>query len=392
MKFHHRSTTVAAICIVLLFGLASAPGQNSVDKDKGEALLENEGFESFEEFETLDESELVEGSEEDKPALEHRGFRMALIALGFTVLAGFLVRSRRLRPTRAVLLLASLAVLGFWNGGCPCPISSFQNLVLFLQGVDVKTHSLIWFLALVPITYVFGRVWCGWICHLGALQEFVHKPNRLAFLHGEGARKAMRVTRYVLFFSLLAQLALTKENLFIHVNPFKVAFNMRSFYLSGWILLGILLVSSLYVYRPFCRSACPVGLMLGWVGRLPFASKLALNDDCRTCKLCSKACPAEAVTTAHQQIQIRHEDCFACGSCMDACRRDSISFERKGGVDDDTSKPHHLDPGSVFVPSNKVNGRSGMRQPSGGASGAGEGRVGAFVGDGTDRPTRLPGS
>ncbi len=391
MKFHHRSTAVAAICIFLLLsGSGPALGQNPADK--GETQLENEEFESFEELETLDESELVEGSEESKSALEHSGFRMALIALAFTVLAGFLVRSRRLRPTRAAFLLASLAILGFRNGGCPCPISSFQNLLLFLQGVDVKTHSLVWFLALVPITYVFGRVWCGWICHLGALQEFVHKPNRLAFLHGEGARKTMRVTRYVLFAVLLAQLTLTKDNLFIHVDPFKVAFNLRSFYWSGWILLGILLVSSLYIYRPFCRSACPVGLMLGWVRRLPFASKLALNGNCRTCKLCSKACPAEAVTIAHQQVQIRHEDCLACGSCMDACRRDSISFERKRVVDDHTSKPHLLDPDSVPIPSNKVNGSSGVRQPSGGAPGAGEGRIGTFVGDGADRPTRLPGS
>ena len=94
----------------------------------------------------------------------------------------------------------------------------------------------------------------------------------------------------------------------------------------------------------------------------------------------------------NRQVHIRHEDCLACGSCMDACRQDSISFERKVGDHDLTSKPHHLDPGSVSVPSDKVNGRSRMRQPSGGTSGAGEGRVGAFVGDGTDRPTRLPGS
>ena len=390
MKPHLRSTTVATIWIVLLFCSASALGQDP--PNQGEVLLESDEFESFEEFETLDESELVEGSEEDKPALAHRGFRMALIALAFTVLAGFLVRSKRLRPTRAILLLASLAVLGFWNGGCPCPISSFQNLVLFVQGVDVKTHSLVWFLALVPITYLFGRVWCGWICHLGALQEFIHKPNRLAFLQGEGARKTMRGMRYAFFAALLVQLTLTKENLFIHVDPFKVAFNLRSFYLSGWILLGILLLSSLYIYRPFCRSVCPVGLMLGWVGRLPFASKLSLSDNCRACKLCSKACPAEAITTAHQQVLIRHEDCLACGSCMDACRRDSISFERKAGDDDHTGKPHHLDPVSVSVPSDKVNGRSGVRQPSGGSPGTGEGGIGSIVGDGADRSTRLPGS
>jgi hypothetical protein len=63
---------------------------------------------------------------------------------------------RRLRP---LILLTSLIVLGFFNGGCPCMISSMQNFVLWSFGESVRVHSLFWFLALLPLTYswaVFG--------------------------------------------------------------------------------------------------------------------------------------------------------------------------------------------------------------------------------------------
>jgi Fe-S-cluster-containing hydrogenase component 2 len=384
-----KEALLMALCLFLLLGwwTPSATGQEA---PADEIPLES-GFESLDEFETLSEWDTIEESIEDgaEQASDHRGFRFALIALAFTVLAGILVRSKQLRWTRTVLLLGSLALLGFWNGGCPCPISSFQNLLLWAMNVDVPIHSLVWFLALIPITYVFGRVWCGWICHLGAFQEFLYKPNRLSFLQGERAQKTMRVLRYALVAALIVQLVWTKDNQFVHIDPFKVAFNLRSFYLTGWLLLGFLMLSSLYIYRPFCRSACPVGLILGWVSRLPYASKLGVRESCRTCKLCGNACPSGAIRIHQREVDIQHGDCLSCGSCMDACRRDSIYFHRK----DESDVPKNTTPGvsdwNLPLPHGKPNGRSRVRERSGGAPEAAEGRLGTHMGSRADGTTRV---
>jgi polyferredoxin len=367
----------------------SAEPSSEAIKDQIESTLDEDAFENLDGFESLDDGEVVDLAEVSaSDESHHRGLRFALIALAFAVLAGLFVRFKRLRTLRTAFLLGSLIVLGFWNGGCPCPISSFQNLVLWMNA-DVKVHSIVWFLGLVPVTYVFGRVWCGWVCHLGALQEFLHKPSAMGALQSVRAQKVMRWLRYGLFTALIVQLVLTRENLFVHVDPFKVAFNLRSFYLTGWILLAILLVSSLYIYRPFCRSACPVGLVLGWVSRIPYASKLGINEDCRTCKLCTNACAPQAIQAADRKLSVRHEECIACGTCMDACRKECISFKREETNDARTMETPSVVDSDIPILVNKPNGKAKVRERSGGAPQAREGRLESVVGGGADRPSGL---
>jgi ferredoxin len=388
-----KAPMVASLLVLLGLWTLNVQGQEAVSEPIPSSIQEEEELESLDEFEAFEAwSDIEESEVEDlEHSGGHRGFKFALIALAFTFLAGVLVRFKPLRTTRTFLLLGSLVLLGFWNGGCPCPISSFQNLVLWAMNVDVEIHSLWWFAGLVPITFVFGRVWCGWICHLGAFQEFIHKPNRLSFLQGARARKIMRVLQYSLFAALVVQLFWTRDNQFIHIDPFKVAFNLRSFYWTGWLLLGVLLVSSLYIYRPFCRSACPVGLVLGWVSRLPYASKLGVNEDCRTCTLCTKACSSQAILVVDREVDIRHEDCLVCGSCMDACRRDSISFYRKEDKDEAATIPPGVGDWPVPVPHDKTNGRPRVRERSGGTPETGERGVGTVVGSRAHRSGRLSG-
>jgi len=295
------------------------------------AQSETNGFGDFETFDEADFSEQIEAGEATHSG-DGKGLPVALGVLAVTVLAGVFVRFGVLRRLRVLFLLGSVVILGFAFGGCPCSISSFQNMLLWAMGEEVCGNSLVWFLGLIPITYLFGRVWCGWVCHLGALQEFIHIPNKLAFLQGNRARQIMRWSRYALFIALIVQLAITRENLFIHIDPFKVAFNLSSYYTTGWILLGLMLVSSLYIHRPFCRSVCPVGVVLGWISRLPGAAVLGRNEDCSSCRLCSSACAVQAIQRDREskEVTFHSSDCMMCGDCLDQCRKDAIGFVREG--------------------------------------------------------------
>lgn len=321
LAIYPRPCFVFLIGFVLVSSFHSATGQNAVQVD---SIVQqaDDGFTSVNNDEFTEIVEPVTLSGKGAP----RGLQIGLAALFFTIMAGFLVRFKRTRPWRSIFLLTSLVVLGFWNGGCPCSISSFQNIWLWLMGQEVKLHSLIWFLALIPITYFFGRVWCGWVCHLGAFQEFLYRHNHPKLLKSETVQKILKTAQYVLFAVLMIQLFITKSNIFIHYDPFKVAFNMASFHLLGWILLGGLLLVSLFLYRPFCRGVCPVGLVLGWVTKLPYASKLRTQESCTACGVCSRSCNSQAVgkkATFHSQL------CILCGDCLDKCKSETIFFSRK---------------------------------------------------------------
>lgn len=317
---------VFILFFILFLGFGSLPifqpalGQEP-EKTGDEFESADDDFESFDDDEFSEDIE----TEEAQPTGFPRGFKYALGALLFTILAGVMVRFRSMRYFRSIFLLSSLAILGFMNGGCPCSISSFQDLWLWLMGQEVKMLKLVWFLALVPITYIFGRVWCGWVCHLGAFQEFLYRTNNFKFLNGEGAQKVLRIMQYGLFATLMIQLVVTKTNIFIHYDPFKVAFNLTAFHSLSWILLGILLLTSLFIYRPFCRGICPVGLVLGWISKIPGALKLQPNDNCTSCQLCKRNCLSQAID---RQTNFKAGDCIMCGECLDKCKKDAISYGR----------------------------------------------------------------
>jgi len=235
-------------------------------------------------------------------------------------LISLFIKNKTFRKYRGLFLLASLFYLGFYRGACPCMISSFQNSILILFGVQVKLVSLLWFLLLLPGAYLFGKIWCGWLCHLGALQEFLFKAFHLKILQGIKAQKIIKGIQISVFVLWVIQLILTKTNLFCEYDPFKVAFNLISPTTTGYVLLGILLVSSVLIYRPFCRSFCPVGLILGWVSLIPGARKLNKNDTCIHCKHCDQACQQRALIHSNKITTLRVQDCILCGECISECK------------------------------------------------------------------------
>jgi polyferredoxin len=84
-----------------------------------------------------------------------------------------------------------------------------QHGFLLLTGVPVRWQSVLLFAGLLPITYLLGRVYCGWICQLGALQEFIFKTSSIKLFQSERSQKIMRYIRVIALTALLSQLLIT---------------------------------------------------------------------------------------------------------------------------------------------------------------------------------------
>ncbi|MBU8921633.1 MAG: 4Fe-4S binding protein [Bacteroidales bacterium] len=261
-----------------------------------------------------------------------RNLKWGTIAILASIAAGFCLRSKQTRGLRIVFLLASLVVLGFYNGACPCPILSVMQTVRLAVGKSVSWKSLVYFVGLIPVTYIFGKVWCGWVCHMGALQEFIFLPSRFDLFRSVRAQKVMRLMRYILLAALIAWVAITKYPKWCIYDPFKTAFSLSSVTSVGWYLLGLLLVSSLFIYRPFCKAACPIGLMLGWVTKIPGASVIGLGRKCPQCMSCVKSCRIDAIIEDDKKYSVDNQECIACGECIDTCRLGGMRLFRKGSA------------------------------------------------------------
>jgi polyferredoxin len=330
--------TLLKMLFVPLFILSIHNGYSATtDQAPVTAITTSDEFKSTDEFSEFKETPLTEATPE--PACEGTcslskneeiALRWVIGVLFATIIAGIFVRFRATRNFRAVFIVASVVILGFYRGACPCPIESLQHGFLNLFGHGYKWQTLLYFLGLLPITYVFGRVFCGWICHLGALQELLFMGSRFRLLQSEKAQSIMRMIRGVALVTLLVQILITQTILFKKVDPFAIVFNFHSLYLAGWVLVGILILSSVLLFRPFCKTLCPIGLILGFVSKIPGASVLGVSSSCISCSHCNTSCKINAITHDTKISRIENQECIRCGDCFDGCRKNAINVYFKG--------------------------------------------------------------
>ncbi len=256
-------------------------------------------------------------------------FLFVLLAVISLLMSSRWAGSRGMRIARYVLLAASVVYLGFVRGGCPCVVSYFQNAVLFLLGKKVMIAFFIPFMVLLVLTYIYGKVWCGWLCPLGALQDLIFlgrwpklKDSKLfKMFRTRIAQLVMRGIQIVAFIALMVVLVVKQMPLYCRIDPFKPIFRLfwneglAQFLGSGvlmWILVIVLVVSSLLIYRPFCKAFCPAGLMQNLVSLIPGARRIRIDkDSCKHCKRCEKKCPMSAI----HDDKVDHT-CIHCGECL----------------------------------------------------------------------------
>jgi len=311
-------------------GIAQADSTNNPEpktlRSEAEALdtmISDSSFTDVEFIEVNGQQELSDNATDSAPPFYSSiAFRLAIL-FALTILAGILIRYSFFRGLRGFFLLASVVILGFWQGGCPCMIKSFQDGLLFVMGEQGVSVLMLWFPGLLVLTYLLGKIWCGWLCPLGGLQEFLFF-GKFDFLSGPKAQKYLRYFQVLMFVVLVVQVIATRSNIFIKYDPFKVAFNLFSANTTGYILLGILLIASLLVYRPFCRAFCPVGLALTWVQLIPGSRRVRIGSACTNCMKCTRTCKQHAIVSDGDGCHVTNS-CIACGDCMDCCPKSGIA-------------------------------------------------------------------
>lgn len=242
-----------------------------------------------------------------------------LIGLGLTLISGILLRFSKTRKLRPIILVGSIAFFGFYNSACPCPISSFHDTVLSVAGLQFHWENAIWFLGLLPLTYIFGKTWCGWVCHLGGLQELLYKYDKIKIFKTAKFQAGLRIFRIIFFVALLAQIIIMQTNLYCIYDPFKAIFNLSTPNSIVWILVLLLVLSSIFVYRPFCKTVCPIAVMLGAVSKIKGAYNLKFDDNCRSCKKGINSCSNNSLEIENNKYKLVKFDCINCGDCYDTC-------------------------------------------------------------------------
>ena len=175
----------------------------------------------------------------------------------------------------------------------------------------------------VVVSFIFwGRgLFCGWLCPFGSLQELLGKAVQYfkipqIKIPEKVNKKALNI-KYVILILLLFISFYSAEllNMGSEIEPFKTSISMkfqREWYFVAYAIL--LLSLSLFIERFFCRFLCPLGAFMVLGGKLRITSPLKRRNECgNPCKLCSKACPIDAIDI---KGNINMNECFYCLDCQ----------------------------------------------------------------------------
>ncbi len=183
-----------------------------------------------------------------------------IASMVFLLFAGFCFwEPQRTRKFRIILLLASIGVLGFWQGQF---ISIAKLSGWLLSGVNWQMEIFLFIVLVAGIMaplFLGKQFYCMYVCPFGACQELVSKVNPKHKLKiSPKVVKWLRYLRYVLLVVLGALLCTSLDISIENFEPFS-AFKFQFASLAVLILAGVMLVLSIFINRPWCTFLCPTG-------------------------------------------------------------------------------------------------------------------------------------
>ncbi len=215
------------------------------------------------------------------------------VLLGALIVTSWLALKKRSRQGLIWMSVFSLAYFGFYRQGCICSVGSVQNvaLALFNSGYSIPLSALMFFIIPLLFALAYGRVFCAGVCPLGAIQELTGlKPVMLP----KTAEVFLASVPFI-YLSLALLFASTKSQFIIcRYDPFIGIFRLDAPYTM--IIFGVLLLlSGIFLNRPYCRYLCPYGVLLNVFSRFAGKHLTITPAECINCRLCEDVCPYDAI-------------------------------------------------------------------------------------------------
>lgn len=219
------------------------------------------------------------------------------------------------------------------------PISDPLGLIAeLLNSVKFPVKYLMGGLIPFAITIVFGRVFCSWFCPMALifgmtsriraftdrfkvplLRESIPLQTR-TFLFWFGLILSHFMGAWVWHF-ILPYITFSHE-IFSYVI-------FSSFTVGIYFLIALILLDFAVFPGEFCRSVCPTGLLLTWVGKLRIFRLKVDNTQCpKYCRQCLNVCPVKLYPRVDTQL----DSCHLCFKCVNHCPKNIIEFGVSPGI------------------------------------------------------------
>ncbi len=225
-----------------------------------------------------------------------------------------------------------------------CPfggvVTLYQLATLGTFVQKIHAASVILMVLVFILAILFGPVFCGWICPLGSIQEWIGRIGKKIFKKKynnflpEKLDSVLRYLRYVVLILVVYLTAKSGVLVFSSYDPYHALFNFWSSETAvlSIVILAITLLLSLFVERPWCKYACPYGALLGLSNIFRIFKITRSKSTCINCKKCDKSCPMN-IKVSEKNKGSDHQciSCYECTSEVSCPVADTVSLQANFG-------------------------------------------------------------
>ena len=226
--------------------------------------------------------------------------------LAGTLLAAVVWKSRAMSRKVAVGTVMMSALFGFIILAPLMPME-FPGIVSIATSGQTLAPGIIGILAGIGLVLLVGRTFCGHLCPVGSVQELAWNVP--------GKKIDIRKTRYLeVFRAGVFVVTVIGALWYVNLMEYTGIYDFFSLTLStGLVVFLVLLLLSVFIYRPVCRGICPFGLLFSIPAHFSLY-RLRRTGACISCRKCEKACPAHVAGKDSSK-----RECYLCARCTAAC-------------------------------------------------------------------------
>lgn len=241
--------------------------------------------------------------------------------------------------------LKNFCVPGMNCYSCPgalgaCPIGAMQSL--FDARRRKFAFSVVGYLAALGL--LVGRFICGWLCLFGLIQELLYKIPLPKLKVPKKLDRFLRYLKYAVLLILVFLLPFFWRSELGVGEPFFCKYLCPVGTLEGGVplvllqeqlksaagflfrwkfaLMALVLLSSVYIHRPFCKYLCPLGAFYALFQKVSVLRLKLDGEKCVSCGKCEKICPMGVTVTRDPNSA----ECIRCGACVRACPAGALRF------------------------------------------------------------------
>ncbi|MFH0754119.1 MAG: 4Fe-4S binding protein [Candidatus Omnitrophota bacterium] len=248
---------------------------------------------------------------------------------------------------------------------------TIDPLVMFFTSLSERLFlpGLIFSLAMILLTLIFGRFFCGWVCPMGAMVDLAGmlRPRRGKDLL-DRQKKRLRLPKFIILmlvfllalagfqaawvldpivilarvisFNVIPALTLSVDKAFqFFIQHFELYGGVYDFYralkegllginvhffsnsLDTLMFFLVIMIGSWLILRLWCRMLCPLGACYA-LGALPSLLERQVSR-CSSCGKCVRQCRMGAI---EKGTLYRKEECILCMDCVYNCPEQSTKF------------------------------------------------------------------